>query len=55
LTETNSRFVSNGNWWGIFINNVSDDIVFELKDLIKFANEKNVNERIKSRATNICQ
>jgi hypothetical protein len=29
--------------------------VFELKDLIKFANEKNVNERIKSRATNICQ
>ena len=48
-------FVANGNRWGIFINNVSDEIVFDLKDLIKFANEKNVNEWIKSRAINICQ
>jgi hypothetical protein len=39
----------------VFINDVSDDIVFELKDLIKFANEKNINERIKSRAASICQ
>ena len=54
-SETQSRFVANGDWWGIFINDVSDDIVFELKDLIKFANEKNVNEWIKSRAMRICQ
>jgi len=49
------RFVANGSWWWIFINNVSDEIVFDLKDLIKFANEKNVNEWIKTRAMNICQ
>lgn len=54
-SEDRSWFVSNGDWWGIFIHDVSDDVVFELKDLIKFANEKNVNEWIKSRATNICQ
>ena len=55
LSETQSWFVSNGNWWWIFINDVSDDVIFELKDLIKFANEKNVNEWIKSRAASICQ
>ena len=55
LTETQSRFVANWDWWGIFINDVSDDVVFELKDLIKFANQKNMNEWIKSRAMKICQ
>ena len=55
LSEAQSWFVSNGNRWGIFINDVSDDAVFELKDLIKFANEKNINEWIKSRAASICQ
>lgn len=54
-SEVQSRFVANGDRWGIFINDVSDDVVFELKDLIKFANEKNVNEWIKSRAMKICQ
>ena len=54
-SETQSRFVANGDWWWIFINDVSDDVVFELKDLIKFANEKNMNEWIKSRAMKICQ
>ena len=54
-SETQSRFVANGDWWWIFINDVSDDVVFELKDLVKFANEKNMNERIKSRAMKICQ
>lgn len=54
-SEDNSWFVSNGDWWWIFIHNVSDDIIFELKDLIKFANEKNINEWVKSRAANICQ
>lgn len=54
-SEVQSWFVANWDWWWIFINDVSDDVVFELKDLIKFANEKNVNEWIKSRAINICQ
>jgi len=55
MSEAQSRFVSNWNRWGIFINDVSDDVVFQLKDLIKFANEKNINEWIKSRAASICQ
>lgn len=55
MSEAQSRFVSNWNRWGIFINDVSDDDVFKLKDLIKFANEKNINEWIKSRGISICQ
>lgn len=55
LSETQTWFVANWDWWWVFINDVSDDIVFELKDLIKFANEKNINEWIKSRAAYICQ
>jgi hypothetical protein len=55
MSEAQSRFVANGDWWGIFINDVADDLVFELKDLVKFANEKNMNEWIKSRAMKICQ
>ena len=55
MSEAQSRFVSNWNRWWIFINDVSDDVIFELKDLIKFANEKNINEWIKSRAASICQ
>ena len=54
-SEAQSRFVANWNWWWVFINDVPDDVVFELKDLIKFANEKNMNEWIKSRAMKICQ
>ena len=55
MSEAQSRFVSNWNRWWIFINDVSDDVVFELKDLIKFANEKNINEWVKSRWISICQ
>jgi len=54
-SEVQSWFVANGDWWGVFINDVSDDEVFKLKDLIKFANERNMNEWIKSRAMKICQ
>jgi hypothetical protein len=54
-SEVQSWFVANGNRWGVFINDVSDDEVFKLKDLIKFANERNMNEWIKSRAMKICQ
>jgi hypothetical protein len=39
----------------VFINDVSDDVVYELKDLIKFANERNMSEWVKSRAMRICQ
>ena len=54
-SEVQSRFVANWDWWGVFINDVSDDVVYELKDLMKFANEKNMNEWIRSRAMKICQ
>lgn len=54
-SEVQSWFVANGDRWGVFINDVSDDEVFKLKDLIKFANQKNMNEWIKSRAMKICQ
>jgi len=54
-SEVQSWFVANWDRWGIFIDEVPDDVVFELKDLIKFANEKNMNEWIKSRAMKICQ
>ena len=53
--EAQSWFVSNGDRWWIFINDVSDDIVFELKDLMKFANKKNMDGWIKNRAMRICQ
>ena len=54
-SEVQSWFVANWDRWGVFINDVSDDIVYELKDLMKFANEKNMNEWIKSRAMKLCQ
>jgi len=54
-SEVQSWFVANGDRWGIFINDVPDDVVFELKDLIKFANQTNMNEWLKSRAARICQ
>ncbi len=55
LSEIQSWFVANWDWWGIFINDVSDDDVYQLKDLIKFANEKNMRDWIKFRAMKICQ
>ena len=54
-SEVQSWFVANWDWWWVFINDVSDDVVYELKDLMKFANERNMNEWIKSRAMRICQ
>lgn len=54
-SEVQSRFVANWDWWWIFINDVPDDVVYQLKDLMKFANEKNMNEWIRSRAMKICQ
>ena len=54
-SEVQSWFVANWDWWWVFINDVSDDVIYELKDLIKFANEKNMNEWVRSRAMKICQ
>ena len=54
-SEVQSWFVANWDWWGVFINDVPDDVVYELKDLMKFANEKNMNEWIRSRAMKLCQ
>ena len=54
-SEVQSWFVANWDWWGVFINDVPDDVVYELKDLMKFANEKNMNEWVRSRAMKICQ
>ena len=48
-------FVANGDWWGIYITDISEDELHNLKDLIKFANEKNISEWVKIRAANICQ
>ena len=54
-SEVQSWFVANGDWRWIFINDVPDDVVYKLKDLMKFANEKNMKEWIRSRAMKICQ
>ena len=54
-SEVQSWFVANWDWWWVFINDVPDDVVYELKDLMKFANEKNMNEWVRSRAMKICQ
>ena len=52
----NQWFVANGDRWGIFINDISEEEINEkFKDLVKFANEKNINEWIKLRAASICQ
>lgn len=51
----NQWFVANGDRWGIFINDVSEDEIYKLKDLVKFANEKNIKEWVKLRAASICQ
>lgn len=55
LSEVQSWYVSNWNWWWIFMNDIADDIVYDLKDKIKFANVKNVNEWLKSRAVKLCK
>lgn len=54
-SEVQSWFVANWDWRGVFINDVPDDEIFELKDMIKFANKKNIDEWIKFRAMRICQ
>ena len=50
-----SETFANGDWWWVFMNDIPDDVVFELKDMIKFANKKNIDEWIKFRAMRICQ
>ncbi|MBQ7073906.1 hypothetical protein IJM86_02375 [bacterium] len=54
-SEINSRFISNGNRWGVFINDVPEEEVMQLKDYIVFANEKIMKNWIDYAATRICQ
>jgi hypothetical protein len=54
-SEVNSWFVANGDWWGIFINDVPEETVMKLKDLIVFANEKVMKNWVDFAASRICQ
>lgn len=54
-SEVNSRFVANGDWWGIFINDVPEETVMKLKDLIVFANARVMKNRLDFSAPRICQ
>ena len=54
-SEVQSRFVSNGDRWGMFINDVPDDTIMKLKDVMVFANEKVMKNRLNFSAMRICQ
>jgi hypothetical protein len=54
-SEVNSWFVANGDWWGIFINDVPEESVMKLKDLIVFANGKVMKNWLDFSAPRICQ
>lgn len=54
-SEINSWFISNGNRWGIFINDVPEEEVMMLKDYIVFVNEKVMKTWLDFSATRICQ
>ena len=54
-SETNSRLISNGNWWGVMINDVPEEEVMQLKDHIVFVNEKIMKNWMDFSATRICQ
>ena len=54
--EINSRFVANGDWRGMFINDVADDdTVFALKDLIVFANANVMRNWVDIVPFRVCQ
>jgi hypothetical protein len=53
--EVNSRFVANGDWWGIFINDVPEETVMKLKDVIVFANARVMKNWLDFSAPRICQ
>ena len=55
LSETNSWFVANGDWWGVFINDVPEDTVMKLKDLMVFANERVMKNWVDFASTRVCQ
>ena len=54
-SEVNSRFVANGDWRGIFINDVPEDTVFALKDLIVFANTQVMKNWMEITPFRVCQ
>lgn len=53
--EVNSRFVVNGDRWGIFINDVPEEMVMKLKDLIVFANDSVMKNWLNFSAPRVCQ
>jgi len=55
LPEINSWFVANGDRWGIFINDVTEDTVMKLKDLMVFANKKVISDWEKFAVPRICK
>lgn len=54
-SEVNSWFVANGDRWGVFINDVPEEIVMKLKDVIVFANEKVIKNWISFSSSRVCQ
>jgi hypothetical protein len=54
-SEVNSWFIANGDWWGIFINDVPEETVFALKDLIVFANTNVMKNRMNFTPFRVCQ
>lgn len=54
-SEVNSWFVANGDRWGIFINDVPEELVMKLKDVIVFANEKVIKNRVSFSSPRVCQ
>jgi hypothetical protein len=54
-SEVNSRFIANGDRWGVFINDVPEDTIMKLKDLIVFANAHVMKNWMDFSALRICQ
>ena len=54
-SEVNSWFVANGDWWGVFINDVPEETVFALKDLIVFANASVMKNWMDFAPFRVCQ
>jgi hypothetical protein len=54
-SEVNSWFVANGDWWGMFINDVPEETVFALKDLMVFTNARVMKNWMDFASSRICQ
>jgi hypothetical protein len=54
-SEVNSWFVANGDWWGVFIHDVPEELVMKLSEVILFANEKVIKNWISLFSSRVCQ